>query len=208
MAGEDFQPLLKIGPFHKLDSKNAQVYTDPTNAVALSNADTTRNVGSLMNCFGRSVFIDFPQVDELSYVWRYDVSQVRPYWIVTDAVGELFCYDLNNELISNIPGSLGPITQAVQSNGNVFLNNGQQVFITSNTGYPGTPHQSLELAQWQYPAPKQSQYSIGKVHDTPGLCVGCIHPSRWSSATGFRCSHQQLHYADDCRGGWQRTVSL
>jgi len=171
MAGEDFQPLLKIGPFRKLDSKTSQVYTDPTSAMACSNADTTRNVGSLMNCYGRSQFIDFPQLEELAYVWRYDVSQIRPWWIVMDPIGQLYTYDLKNELVSNIPGSVGPATQAVECNGNVFLNNGQQIFVFRDSGYPGSPKQALQLAQWQYPAPKGGIYGYGvsKVSNTPQL---------------------------------------
>ena len=174
MPGEDFQPLLKIGPFHKLDSKNAQVYVDPTSATACSNADTARNLGSLMNCFGRSAFIDFPQVESISYVWRYDVGATRPYWIVSDPFGNLFTYDLANELISNIPLSKGIATQAVECNGNMFLNSGQQIFLVDNAGYPGHPKQSLEIAEWQYPAPDPGTYGygVGKVSSNPGLIAG------------------------------------
>jgi len=174
MAGEDFQPLLKIGPFRKLDSKTAQVYTDPSAARSVSNADTARNLGSLMNCFGRSAFIDFPALSELAYVWRYDVSQIRPWWIVTDDAGTLFTYDLKNELISNIPGSAGPVNQAVESNGTMFLNNGQQCFVFHDSGYPGTPQQALQLGQWQYPAPTQGiyGYSVNAVSHSPQLDPG------------------------------------
>jgi len=171
MAGEDYQPLLKIGPFHKLDTKQGQVYTDPSSAVAVSNADTARNLGSLMNCFGREVFIDFPQLASISYVWRYDVSQIRPWWIVIDPNGSLYTYDLKNALISNIPGSAGLATMAVECNGTMFLNNGQQIFIFHDSGYPGTPHQTLQLGQWQYPAPDPDiyGYSVNKISNTPQL---------------------------------------
>ena len=176
MAGEDFQPLLKLGPFHKYDTKTAQIYAEQTSAIALSNADTARNLGSLMNCFGRSAFIDFPAaIGNLRYVWRYDVSEVRPYWIVEDAFGQLFDYDYHNNLISNIPGPSGMVaTQAVQSNGNMFFNNGEQALVIANPGYPGSPPQSVELAQWQYPKPDPSiyNYAVGKTGGTPGLAPG------------------------------------
>ena len=177
MAGEDFQPLLKLGPFHKYDTKTAQIYAEQTSAIALSNADTARNLGSLMNCFGRSAFIDFPAaIGNLRYVWRYDVSEVRPYWIVEDAFGQLFDYDYHNNLISNIPGPSGMVaTQAVQSNGNMFFNNGEQALVIANPGYPGNPPQSVELAQWQYPKPDRASTT------TPSARLAArrgLHPAR------------------------------
>jgi hypothetical protein len=181
MAGEEFQPLLRVGPFRKFDTKNAQVYQrdqsgiDST-AIALSNADTSRNLGSLMNAFGRNAFQQFPPVSgSITNVIRYDVSPTRPYWIVEDTIGQNFAFDYNNDLISNIPAPSGNLwTQAVQSNGNVFFNSGVQAFVVHNQGYPGQPKQSVETAEWQYPAPSQAIYGYGvsKVSDSPGLAQG------------------------------------
>jgi len=146
------QPLLRLGPFKGFrgNNRDAGPYQDPLTAVIASNADTHRRGQGLSNFYGRAQFINFPGIGPLQIVTRYDVAPSRPYWIAQGSGTEYF--DRSNNLISSLSGAT-TFTQAVQSNGNVFLNNGQQIYVTPDASYPGSPKQQLAVCQWQYPQP-------------------------------------------------------
>ena len=161
------QPLLRLGPFKGFrgNNRDAGPYQDPLTATVSINADTHRRGQGLSNFYGRALFVNFPGAGNLQIVTRYDVAPSRPYWIVQGTNTDY--YDGLNGLISSLSG-VTTFTQAVQSNGNVFLNNGQQIYVTPDPSYPGTPKQQLAVCAWQYPAPTgpySAEYAIPDVDD-------------------------------------------
>jgi hypothetical protein len=169
------QPLLRLGPFKGFrgNNRDAGPYQDPQTAVFCSNADTTRIGQGLSNYHGRALFINFPGIGNLQIVTRYDVAPSRPYYIV-QGTGTSY-YDLNNELITSLSG-VNTYTQAVQANGSVFLNNGQQIYVTPDPSYPGTPQQQLAVCSWQYPAPSTA-YSTD--YGTPDPTHPALAPGQY-----------------------------
>lgn len=160
MAETDAQLLYGLGPFGGVTYTNAGVYkpvrpqSDPFTPVTLKNAsniDTQRFEGAASTSFGRLPFVSFPRLSSISTVNLYNVGNTRPYWIVQDTRGDLNFYDGNNNLITDLGDTGNAYTQAVQCDGNMFLNTGQQIYVTPDSAYPGTPQQTLAIAEWQYP---------------------------------------------------------
>jgi hypothetical protein len=145
--------LYRAGPFKAFNTRQADVYQDPGNATSCANADTHRLGGALSNFFGRAIYLTFPGLSTLESIARYDVGPQNPYWITMDADGRALTYDAFDNIFQSTTMPNGQWTNAVQCDGNIFFNNGQQMFAT--TGSP-TP---LDVALWQYPEPPEFNVS-------------------------------------------------
>jgi len=86
---DDVQPLIRLGPFGGLNTRVAQPFESPNDAVVASNADTHRLGGALSNVMGRSRLVTFgnliisgaaPAAGIVSLA-RYDVSPTVTYYI-------------------------------------------------------------------------------------------------------------------------------
>jgi hypothetical protein len=174
MAATDSQLLYGVGPFGGMKvipgvfSPVRPMNDGPVNAQLMSNGDLQRNEGALTTTFGRKNFINFPSLANAHTVNRFDVGSTRPYYVGQDTNGRVQFYDLNNNLYIDL-GDIGNVyTQAVQMDGTMWLNTGQQLFVTPDPSYPALPQQTLKVAQWQYPKYGGTP-SLSKVSITPGL---------------------------------------
>jgi hypothetical protein len=150
MPDQEIVDLLVCGPFGGIDTRTGTIFADPKTAVELSNCDTHRLEGILATALGRSPFLSFNNVDgPLEVLATYTVGQQRIFYIVQDSAGNIVYYDTKNASYGTL-GNLSPFTQAIQSNGILWLNNGQQIFLGPN---------GLEVATWQYPMPTQAKYN-------------------------------------------------
>jgi hypothetical protein len=176
VAATDSQLLYGAGPFGGIKAipgvfNPVRPFAQgPVGAQNISNADIQRNEGALTTAFGRLPFINFPGLDDLKIVTRFDVAPARPYWIAQDHTSHVKFYDLNNQFYGDLGDIGSQFTQAVQCDGNVYLNNGQQIFVTPDPSYPGTPQQTLQSCEWQYP-PYTGTPTLAKVFFEPGLAA-------------------------------------
>lgn len=150
-----------MGPFIGIDTHTSQDRESDNYALVSSNVDTNRNIGSLMTAMGRTPLLNFPMLNgPIVALARYDVSSVVTYYIAQSAPVNGFCvtgYISNVGDIGQLSGVNTPFLRGVQSNGALFLDNGQQIFF--NQSY------TLSSALWQYPAPSNF---IGTI-TTPGF---------------------------------------
>jgi hypothetical protein len=168
MADTDTQVLIRIGPFHGLDSRSASVYVEPGDGTAMSNADTHRNSGALSNFYGRAAFANYPVLGPGTVInnnglARYDVSDVKAYYIAQsgpDGTAATAAWDTISQSAATLPMP-NTYTQAIQSNANIFFNNGLQVFYGADD--------QLHVAQWQYPAPTEAQFGYAVNLNTTGV---------------------------------------
>jgi hypothetical protein len=154
----DTQVLMRLGPFKGMDTRTGSPYLQSGDGLMLSNVDTHRMEGELCNFFGRSEVVGFPMLGpgkNLQQVARYETAPDRLFIIGQAADGTTAYYDVKNEFISTFGAVSEPFTMAVQSNGNLFLNNGQQVFL-------GTDDR-LHAALWNYPQPTQAKFNYSAV---------------------------------------------
>ena len=158
MAATDSQLLYGLGPFGGMKFGRPGVFvpvrpmTDgPSDAYFTSFIDTQRFHMAATGGYGRTEFIQFPNLVDIVGLVRYDVDSIRPYWIAQDSTGRLNYYDLKNDLITDLGVQGTPFTEAIQCDGNIFLNNGMQIYVTPDAAYPGTPKQALAITQWQFP---------------------------------------------------------
>jgi len=170
---DDVKPLLRLGPFGGLNTRTAQPYEPTTDAVFASNADTHRFGGALSNVMGRTRFVTFAGLDVtggtgLVALARFDTSpQVTAYVGCGYVAGPTLpngiaeAYFPTTATFASLSSITNVWSRAVQSNGNLFLDNGQQVFL-GNDG-------DLHAALWQYPVPNQATqgYTLNTVAD-PG----------------------------------------
>ena len=86
---DDIAPIIKLGPFGGLNTRTAQPYVAPGDAVVASNADTHRLGGALSNVMGRTRLTTFgnliiagaaPAAGIVSLA-RYDVSPTVTYYL-------------------------------------------------------------------------------------------------------------------------------
>ena len=159
MADQDTVDLLVCGPFGGIDTRTAGPYADPKTATQLSNADTHRLGSALATAYGRSAFISFNNVaGDLVVMATYTVAQDRILYIAQDTAGNTVYYDSSTKKYGTL-ANLAPFTEAIQSNGTLWLNNGQQIFYG-----PDGP----QVATWQYPKPTAAKYSYSASAD-PGV---------------------------------------
>lgn len=158
MAATDSQLLYGLGPFGGMKFGRPGVFvpvrpmTDgPSDAYFTSFIDTQRFHMAATGGYGRTEFIQFPNLIGIEGLIRYDVDSIRPYWIAQDSAGRLNYYDLKNNLITDLGVQGTPFTEGFQCDGNIFLNNGMQIYVTPDADYPGMPKQSLAITQWQFP---------------------------------------------------------
>ena len=111
----------------------------PSDAYFTSFIDTQRFHMAATGGYGRTEFIQFPNLIGIEGLIRYDVDSIRPYWIAQDSTGRLNYYDLKNNLITDLGVQGTPFTEGFQCDGNIFLNNGMQIYVTPDSSYPGTP---------------------------------------------------------------------
>jgi hypothetical protein len=157
---DDVKPLLRLGPFGGLNTRAAQPYTALTDCVAASNADTHRFGGALSNVMGRTRLCTFGMLETgsgtgLVALARYDTSPQSTYYLAcaytagpTQNNGIAAAYSPSTKTFSSLDGLKTVWSRAIQANGAVFLDNGQQVFLNSTGG--------LSVALWQYPVPSQA----------------------------------------------------
>lgn len=173
MAVPDAQLLYGLGPFGGMKFGRPGVFNPvrpltegPSDAYFSSFIDRQRFHMAATGAYGRKQFYQFPTLEDLVTVTRYDVGPQRPYWVAQDSTGRLNFYDLHNDLVVDL-GDIGSVyTQAVECDGTLFLNNGKQIYVTNDSTYPGEPHQILAIAQWQYP-PYQGTPVLNKVSVPP-----------------------------------------
>jgi hypothetical protein len=147
MADQDTVDLIACGPFAGLDTRSAGPYAQPGSAAVASNSNTHRLTGALCTSRGRvqlAQFLNIGPTNTIAVVAEYIVSPSRLFVIVQDAAGRTLYYDSQGGIYGTLSKMTTRFTQAVQSNGVLWCNNGQQIFL----GPAG-----LEVAQWQYPAP-------------------------------------------------------
>ena len=131
MPDSDTRVLLRLGPVKGIDTRSASVYTEPGDCPVLSNVDTHRIGGAMCNFLGRTQLttLSFLGAEPIVSLTRYDVSQIQTFYIAqgTAPAALTVAYEPGNHSQQYIPGLLA-FTEAVQSNGALFFNSGQQVF--------------------------------------------------------------------------------
>lgn len=158
MPDQETRVLIRLGPFKSLDARNASVYTSPGDGSTVVNADTHRISGALSNFLGRAHYVDLSMLGPGSVInqdglTRYDIAAGRTFYIAQagpDGTAQTVSYDNVNQIQGSI-AMPNKFTAAVQSNGNIYFNNGQQVFYGSDN--------ALHTALWQYPAPSQASFN-------------------------------------------------
>lgn len=158
MADTNAQILYGLGPFGGMKYGRPGVFNPvrpaaqgPSDAYFTSFIDTQRFHMAATGAYGRKQFFQFPALEPIGALVRYDVGPARPYWIAQDASSRINFYDYANLLVTDL-GDIGSVfTQGVQCDGNVYLNNGRQLYVTADASYPGNPKQTLALCEWQYP---------------------------------------------------------
>lgn len=151
MASQETVDLIRLGPFKGLDSRSAGPFADPQSAAALSNADLHALTGALSTARGRVGFQQFLNLGgPIAQVAAYIVSPSRIFFVVQTAAGVTNYYDYPSGNFGTLSSVSTPFTDAVQSNGILWLNNGQQVFLG--------PDNLLHAALWNYPAPSGTAF--------------------------------------------------
>ena len=159
MADVDTRVLIRVGPFKGIDTRSASVYAEPGDCAVLSNVDTHRIGGAMSNAMGRQQLatLSFLGGEPIAALARYDVSETLSYYIVQGDTPESItvAYNPADGSQTYITGTYPPdsnqaFSQAVQSNGALFLNSGIQFFYGSDN--------TIHVAQWQYPEPDQNTY--------------------------------------------------
>jgi len=158
MADTGAQLLYGLGPFGGMKPHRPGVFNPvrpaaqgPSDADSSSFVDVQRFHMALTGGYGRKQFKQFASLENIGALVRFDVGAARPYWIAQDSTSRLNFYDYANDLITDLGDIGSTFTLGVACDGNLFLNNGRQMYVTPDTSYPGTPQQTLALCEWQYP---------------------------------------------------------
>ena len=181
MPDQEIVDLLVCGPFTGIDTRTATIYADPKTATQLSNTDTHRLEGALCTALGREAFLLFNNLEHpLAQIATYTVSQGRILYIAQDNSGNVAYYDSFTDEYGTL-GNLALFTQAIQSNGVLWMNNGHQIFFGSND----LPN----IARWHYPMPTTGQYGYSA---TASLAVPPLPPGIYSYAFVQKIEHDNL----------------
>jgi hypothetical protein len=161
---DDVQTLLRLGPFKGLDVRSATAYAEPTSALQCANADTHTREGALCNFYGRVNIATFGILGPnatIGALAEYDTAPSQTYYIARAAGSTTTAY---YDPVNNSFGSLAVTSEwrnGVQMNGILWLDNGQQVFLTSGN--------QLAVAEWNYPVPDSTAqgYSVASITAPP-----------------------------------------
>jgi len=178
MPDQEIVDLLVCGPFTGIDTRTASIYADPKTATTLSNADTHRLEGALATALGRSIFLQFENLEgSIVQMAVYTVSQNQIFYIAQDNSGNIVYYDVFNAIYGTL-GTYTLFTQSKQANGVLWMNNGQQIFMGPS---------GLVIARWQYAKPTQGQYGYA-VSAVPGV-ANPLAPGIYSYAFVQKIAH-------------------
>jgi hypothetical protein len=160
VADQEIVDLLTLGPFAGFDTRTAGPYAAAGTSTVAQNTNTNRIGGALCTAHGRLPFIQFSNLaSPISKVTTLTVSASQILYIAQDTQGNIAYWD-SAALQFGTLGQLPGFTQAVQSNGALWLNNGYQIYYG--------PNNAPMVAQWNYPSPQEHIYNYHVELAAPG----------------------------------------